>query len=118
MDAEDTPCAEHGPEACGAAGLIGHYESIAHASRSMLEAARQGDWPEVEKIELKCLELIEGLKRAAARHEVLGASERVRRLAILRAILQDDAQIRVRAEPWLRDLEYFLGTGTVPKEHS
>jgi flagellar protein FliT len=114
MDADDTPCAKSAQEACEARGLIGHYESIARASRSMLEAARQGDWPEVEKIELKCLELIEGLKRAAA-HEALGTSEKVRRVAILRAILEDDAQIRLRAEPWLRDLEYFLGSGAVPK---
>jgi flagellar protein FliT len=88
-------------------GLIHHYEDIAGASRSMLEAAHRGDWDTVERIEGRCREMIAALKRAAGT-DTLSNVEKTRRLALLRTILKDDAQIRLRAEPWLRDLENFL----------
>jgi len=93
----------------GPHGLIQHYESIAQASRTMLEAAQQGDWARVEQIESRCREMIAALKQAA-RTDGLSESEKTRRVALLRGILKDDAQIRVRAEPWLRDLEDYLST--------
>jgi len=88
-------------------GLINHYEDIASASRSMLAAAHRGDWAEVEQIEGRCRELISALKIAAAT-DTLSEGEKLRRMILLRTILKDDAQIRLRAEPWLRDLESFL----------
>jgi len=89
-------------------GLIRRYEEIAGASRSMLEAAHRGDWAAVEQLEGRCREMIAALK-LAARSETLSNDEKSRRVSLLRAILKDDAQIRMRAEPWLRDLENFLG---------
>jgi flagellar protein FliT len=88
-------------------GLIHHYEDIASASRSMLEAAHRGDWAAVEQIEVRCRELIAALKVAAST-DTLSETEKLRRMTLLRAILKDDSQIRLRAEPWLRDLENFL----------
>jgi flagellar protein FliT len=90
-------------------GLINHYEDIARASRSMLDAAHRGDWAAVEQIEAQCREKIAALKRAAST-DTLSAGEKSRRMTLLRTILKDDAQIRLRAEPWLRDLENFLST--------
>jgi len=88
-------------------GLINRYEDIASASRSMLEAARRGDWDEVEQIEGRCRQMIAALKVAAAT-DTLSDNEKDRRMVLLRTILKDDAQMRMRAEPWLRDLERFL----------
>jgi len=88
-------------------GLINRYEDIATASRSMLEAAHRGDWAAVEQIECRCRDMIAALKIAAST-DTLSDIEKSRRMALLRAILKDDAQIRLRAEPWLRDLENFL----------
>ena len=88
-------------------GLINRYEDIASASRSMLDAAHRGDWAEVEQIEGQCREMIEALKIAAAT-DTLSENEKARRMILLRTILKDDAQIRLRAEPWLSDLECFL----------
>lgn len=90
------------------ATLIERYEEIARESHRMLEAAHAGDWHEVERIETHCRALIVLLKRHHC-GELLSPAERRRRMALLRAILDDDAQIRVRAEPWLRELENFLG---------
>jgi flagellar protein FliT len=88
-------------------GLINRYEDIARASRSMLDAAHLGDWAAVERIEGQCRDLISALKVAAA-SDTLSEAEKSRRMILLRTILKDDAQIRLRAEPWLRDLENFL----------
>ncbi|SPJ17811.1 Flagellar chaperone (modular protein) [Burkholderiales bacterium] len=88
-------------------GLIHQYEEIATASRSMLDAAHRGDWCQVKEIEERCQQMIAALKLASPR-DALGDREQRRRIALLRSILNDDAQIRVRAEPWLRDLEDFL----------
>jgi len=88
--------------------LIERYQEVAQLSREMLGAARRGDWDEVARLEAVCESAIEQLKRAAL-VEPLNASEQRRRIALLREILQDDAQIRVRAEPWLLELEKLLG---------
>ena len=90
-------------------GLIQQYERIAQASRSMLEAAHLGNWDQVEEIAARCRVMIEKLKLTSAGNP-LGDGEKRRRIALLRSILDDDAQIRARAEPWLRDLEAFLGS--------
>jgi len=95
-------------------GLIQQYERIALASRSMLEAAHLGNWDQVEEIAARCRVMIEKLKLSSARN-ALGDGEKRRRIALLRSILNDDAQIRARAEPWLRDLEAFLGAAPQPR---
>lgn len=89
------------------ADLIARYEAIAQVSRAMLIAAHAGDWKEVQTLESSCRELIVELK-AAARVTLLGVPEQRRRIELLRAILADDAEIRRRNEPWLRQLEQML----------
>lgn len=101
----------------GSGSLIHHYEEIAGASRRMLEAAHRGDWAAVEAIEQRCRDMIADLKQAA-RTAGLSAAEKRRRLSLLRAILADDAQVRLRAEPWLRDLEDFLAAAATSARRS
>ena len=97
-------------------GLINRYEDIAGASRSMLEAAHRGDWAAVERIECQCRDMIAALKIAAST-DTLSDIEKTRRMTLLRTILKDDAQIRLRAEPWLRDLENFLSASRPTAEY-
>ena len=94
----------------GAPKLIHRYEAIALASRCMLTAARRGDWDEVERLEGRCRALIDQLK-AAAEFEALGADEQRLRVRLLRDILADDAEMRMRAEPWLVQLERLIARG-------
>jgi flagellar protein FliT len=91
----------------GATGLIERYEAIAAVSRQMLAAARADDWTEVARLEACCRELIAELKQLA-RSQRLSVAEQRRRIELLRGILADDAEIRLRAEPWLRQLERLL----------
>lgn len=83
------------------------YEAIADASRLMLAAARGDDWDEVARLEARCGDLIAQLKEVA-RNQPLGVAEQRRRIELLRAILANDAGIRVRAEPWLQQLERMI----------
>lgn len=91
----------------GAPRLIDRYEAIARASHEMLAAAQRADWDEVGRVEARCRALIADL-HDAARVESLALPEQRRRIALLRAILADDAQIRLRSEPWLQQLERLL----------
>lgn len=87
--------------------LIRHYEAIAAESRTMLAAARAADWTAVERSEHRCLSLIAGL-RAAFDGTPLSGDEQRQRVALLRAILLDDAEISARAAPWLAQLDALL----------
>lgn len=86
------------------AALIRHYEAIAAASRAMLAAARSDDWDRVAQLEDECRALIRQLQAAAATAS-LGRAEQRRRVQLLREMLADDAEVRDRSEPWLRQLE-------------
>jgi flagellar protein FliT len=90
--------------------LLSHYEAIARASHAMLAAARAEDWPRVTEIEAECRTLIVRLQAATAQG-TLNRDEQRRRVQLLREILADDAGIRARSEPWLKELEQVFGTG-------
>jgi flagellar protein FliT len=101
----------------GSQSLIERYQDIARLSRAMLAAAHRGDWDEVARLEASCRGLIEHLRRAAMTGALNGV-EQQRRIELLREILRDDAQIRMRAEPWLTELEQLvaLPRGRVPPD--
>lgn len=96
------------PRAAGAARLIQRYEEIAEASRGMAAAARAERWDLVAQHEARCKELIAEVK-AAGRMQQLSDTEQRRRIELLRGILAADAEMRARAEPWLRQLEQMIG---------
>src|SRR6266566_452586 len=62
----------------------------------------------VVRLEARCRILIGHLKEAALA-EPLSPVDQQRRIELLRDILQDDAQIRLRAEPWVLELERLIG---------
>lgn len=92
-----------------ATGLLHLYESIARLSRDMVAASGADDWTRVGELEDQCRSLIATLKAAAAVRP-LGQAEQRRRVALLREILADDAQIRTRSEPWLQQLERLVAS--------
>jgi len=87
--------------------LLNYYQAIEKASQDMLEAARQGNWDHVLKLEGACALLISQLKNAAATAE-LGRDERQLKGRIMKRILVNDAQIRTLAEPWIEDLDRLM----------
>lgn len=87
--------------------LLQYYEAIEQASQDMLEAAREGNWDRVVKLEGACAVLISQLKHAAAEQR-LGNEEAQLKARIMQRILLNDAEIRHLAEPWLEDLDQML----------
>ena len=87
--------------------LLNYYQAIEKASQEMLEAARNGNWDQVLKLEGACALLISQLKHRAAA-KPLGADEAQFKSRIMQRILVNDAEIRLLAEPWLDDLNELL----------
>jgi flagellar protein FliT len=84
--------------------LIDYYKAIEESSRQMLEAAKSLDWDEVVRFEGACAVLIEQLRVRAAAEDLL-PEQRKEKTRIMQRILQNDAQIRYLAEPWLAHFE-------------
>lgn len=84
--------------------LIDYYKAIEDSSARMLDAARSEDWEQVARFEGVCAVLIEQL-RARAHSEELMPEQRVEKTRIMQRILNNDAQIRYLAEPWLMHCE-------------
>ena len=84
--------------------LIDFYRAIEDTSRKMLEAAKAEDWDEVVRLEGACAVLIEQL-RYTSRSQDLAPAQRSEKTRIMQRILNNDAQIRYLAEPWLAHFE-------------
>ena len=84
--------------------LIDYYRAIEDSSRKMLEAAKAEDWDEVVRLEGACAVLIEQL-RYSARNQDLLPEQRAEKTRIMQRILNNDAQVRYLAEPWLTHFE-------------
>jgi flagellar protein FliT len=84
--------------------LIDYYKAIEDSSAQMLEAARVEDWDGVIRYEGACAVLIEQLRHRAQSEELV-PELRAEKSRIMRRILENDAQIRLLAEPWLQYLE-------------
>ena len=87
--------------------LIDYYKAIEESSIEMLNAAKDEDWEQVVRFEGACAVLIEQL-RARANYEQLQPQQRTEKTRIMQRILQNDAQIRYLAEPWLAHCEKNL----------
>jgi flagellar protein FliT len=88
--------------------LLNYYQAIERASQDMLDAARNGNWDEVLKLEGACALLISQLKQTASNERPLGRDEAQLKSRIMQRILVNDAQIRQLAEPWLDELDDLL----------
>ena len=84
------------------------YEVMAEISGRMLGAAQESDWDRFIAEEKRCRDLVADLQTRA--QASLSAAERTRKLALLRKMLSDDAQIRDLAEPWMKHLQDTLET--------
>lgn len=92
------------------ANLIEYYEAIERASDEMVDAARQGNWSEVVRIEGACALLI-GRLQDAAQDTRLTPEQVKHKSRIMQRILHNDAEIRHLVEPWLAEVDDMLGAG-------
>jgi flagellar protein FliT len=94
--------------------ILDVYATISAKTGEMLEAARSGDWDRLVALEQDCRALIETLKQSDAGADV-GARFVQRKVALIRKVLADDAEIRKFTEPWMTQLEAYLGSAR--REH-
>ena len=87
--------------------MIDYYRAIEESSAKMLQAAQNKDWDGVARYEGTCAVLIEQL-RFRSKDEKLEPELRKEKARIMRRILDNDAQIRILAEPWLASLDPLL----------
>lgn len=91
---------DHAAERAGddSDNLLSYYAALECASAEMLEAARNGDWDSVCRLEGACAVVVARL-RQIAQQKPLRERDQGARLRILRAILANDAEIRRICEP-------------------
>jgi flagellar protein FliT len=94
--------------------ILDIYSAISAKTGEMLEAAKSGDWDRLVALERDCRALIETLKRTDAGADT-GARFVQRKVAFIRKVLADDAEIRKFTEPWMSQLEAYLGNAR--REH-
>lgn len=86
--------------------MLSTYKTLTEITGVMLDAARQGEWDHLAELEQRCRGHVSSLMQAAP--VPLSESEQRARIASIRAILQNDAEIRALAEPRLNELQQRL----------
>ena len=89
--------------------IITTYEEILGLTGQMLEAARASDWDRLTATERLCRILVDRLVAEGGRLQ-LSAPLRQRKVAIIRKLLDDDAEIRRVTDPRMAELERMLGS--------
>jgi len=89
--------------------ILAEYEEIAALTRRMLEAARHSEWDRLVELERDCgchfARLLDG-----STVQPDDETYRNRKAALIRGILDDDAEIRLLVEPWLAQLSQLIGS--------
>jgi len=89
------------------ANLLNRCEKVANISGAMLDAARRGEWDEVERLTSFAGIFINEV-RVLSIGLTLTAEERKLKLVCMQRILANEAKIRDLSEPWLKRVARWL----------
>jgi flagellar protein FliT len=89
--------------------ILQTYEAVSAKSGQMVDAAQQGDWDRLAALNSDCKILVDALRRADEGSPRPDRSYTKRKLALMRKVLADDAEIRRHTEPWMTRLQAYLG---------
>lgn len=83
-------------------------EDMRELSSHMVEAARANDWDRLVALE----GTVSALRVRIADNDEPASTpaERARKVALMKQILADDAEVRRHVEPWMKQVKVFLGT--------
>lgn len=86
--------------------LIEDYQQLSGITSQMREAAVGGEWDRLILLEKECSRKVEEIKP----HDGVPTdpAERAQKLALLKKILADDAEIRNRTETWMEQLQRIM----------
>jgi flagellar protein FliT len=85
------------------------YGSISMKTTEMLDSAKQGDWDRLVALEQEYGALVARLK-VTDTGAIANADFARRKIALIRKVLADDAEIRRYTEPWMNQLDAYLGS--------
>jgi len=88
--------------------ILAEYRQIAELTHGMLDAARRGEWDAVIQLERDCSLHFARLIDCDPQQPD-DVPYRSRKAELIRGILDDDAEIRLLAEPWLKQLSVLIG---------
>ena len=89
--------------------VLSIYSSISGKTGEMVAAARASDWDKLVALEQECSALIERLKCTDASPKT-SATFVQRKITYIRKALADDAEVRRYTEPWMNQLEAYIGS--------
>jgi flagellar protein FliT len=87
--------------------VIENYEYLSVLTSQMREAAVHSQWDNLVELEKQCSQRVAFMKPVDA-STPLDESSRLRKVALIRKILADDAEIRNRTEPWMAQLQRIM----------
>ena len=87
--------------------VIENYEVLSSLTAQMREAAVQNKWDQLVELEKQCSQRVTSMKALDA-STPLDESTRLHKVALIRKILADDAEIRNQTEPWMAQLQRIL----------
>lgn len=87
--------------------VIKNYEFLSSITAQMRMAATHGQWDQLEELEKQCSKHVEIMKT-----QDMGIPPdeniRLRKMELIRKILEDDAEIRNHTEPWVAQLQRIM----------
>lgn len=86
---------------------IENYEFLSSVMGQMRAAATQGEWDHLVELEKQCSQRVDVMKAQDA-VTPLDESTRLRKVALIRKILADDAEIRNHTQPWMAQLQRIM----------
>lgn len=89
--------------------ILDIYGSLSTKTGEMLNAARSSDWDRLIELEQDCGTLVDSLRRDDTAPSP-GPEYMQRKATLIRKLLADDAEIRRYTEPWMAQLEVYLGS--------
>ena len=87
--------------------VIENYEYLSALTAQMRVAAIQGQWDQLVALEKQCSERVTSMKAQDA-NTLLDENTRLSKVALIRRILEDDAIIRSKTEPWMEQIQHIL----------
>lgn len=88
--------------------ILTTYQTLSDLTNTMLNAARQDEWDRLAALEQRCQIHVGNLMQAAP--VKMDMHEQRTKIAIIRAILQNDAKIRALTEPHMHALQQRLSS--------
>ena len=87
--------------------VVENYEFLSSLTGQMRDAAVKNQWDNLVELEKQCSQRVAFMKPLDATTP-LDENSRLRKVALIRKILADDAEIRNRTEPWMAQLQRIM----------